>query len=54
MRVDYLPFIRAPPTEILVIYAAINRLLDIMNQLIYHKVFNAMFRMKKGRNCNIL
>ena len=31
----------------LVIYAAINHLLDTMNQAIYHKVFHAMFRMEK-------
>ena len=59
MRVGYLPPIRAPPTEMRVIYDAINRSLDIMDELgnkfifmevdqaIYHKVLDAMFRMEK-------
>ena len=59
MRVGYLPPIRATPTEMRVIYAAINRSLDIMDELgnkfifmevdqaIYHKVLDAMFRMEK-------
>ena len=59
VRVGYLPPIRAPPTEMRVIYAAINRSLDIMDELgnkfifmevdqaIYHKVLDAMFRMEK-------
>ena len=33
VRVDYLRPIRAPPTEMRVIYAAINRSLDIMDKL---------------------
>ena len=60
VRVGYLPPIRVPPTEMRVIlYAAINRSLDIMDELgnkvifmefdqaIYHKVLDAMFRMEK-------
>ena len=60
VNVGYLPPIRAPPTEMRVIYAAINRSLDIMDELgnkyifmevdqaIYHKVLDAMFKMEKG------
>ena len=33
VNVGYLPPIRAPPTEMRVIYAAINRSLDIMEEL---------------------
>ena len=59
VRVGYLPPIRAPPTEMHVIYAAINHSLDIMDELgnkfilmevdqaIYHKVLDAIFRMAK-------
>ena len=59
VRVGYLPPIPAPPTEMRVIYAAINRSLDIMDKLgnkfifmevdqaIYHKILDAMFRMEK-------
>ena len=59
MRVGYLPPIRVPATEMRVIYAAINCSLDIMDELgnkfifmevdqaIYHKVLDAIFRMEK-------
>ena len=59
VNVGYLPPIRASPTEMRVIYAAINRSLDIMEELgnkyifmevdqaIYTKVLDAMFKMEK-------
>ena len=58
VRVGYLPAIRAPPTEMRVIYAGLNRSMDIMDELdlkyiymeidqaIYHKVLDAMFKME--------
>ena len=60
MQVGYLPpHIAAPPTEMRAIYAVINHSLDIMDELgnkfvfmevdqaIYQKVLDSMFRMKK-------